>query len=383
MGLEFYSSPTGAGIGTGTVTSVGTSSNSLVNNSAPNPITTVGTVSFEVQIIDITKAAAVIANGLGNLLPGVTYRITDFNKVIGAQTLLTADFFTDKQSLLIRKMCVSGMAFDAAGEQYFIKYDLATDFLMEVYYPPLDQRAERQLGSTANCITALKWKNAGWAGTKVIETNFLSVGTSQCSNVVAFMAQIDFGGFNGSISNAELQPNSSISFQALATLNALFLNQDAVLSPSKDITGGFFGIDSSFSNVSAVKDVYVGNKCIVSADGTKAPALNNWSADFNNNAPVQVLTSAAIAEQIVSCYNTQIFVNVDPSHFAVGYSVNLPQYPIDKQVVNIGFNSACATATGVVTATFAAGITVSILATQKGQCVSYIFDLATNTWYLV
>lgn len=381
----FTGSAAGGGGGAGTVTSVGSSSNSLVNNSAPNPIVGAGNVSFEVQIIDVTYVQAALLELAGTLLEGVIYRITDFSHAIGIVTLAAAEFMTIKDDSGNTKLSTNGNAFTTSNTQYEISYDLQTDFLMMVCYSPLNQRASRALGSAKNCIEQIDWENILWQNIEVIETDFVNsaAGTS-FTNTFATNATINWGGFASTIEGCFLYDLSNIVFIAAINIQSVTLLQGSQASIADVCRAGIIETGASLSVVAGkplngfrigVSSIVVSNNSITAID---------IAADFNTNELVQVFAAAAIAEQILSSLCSNINVNIDPTAFAVGYSINLPQFPYHRQLVNIGWNAACATATGIVTATFAGGgVVVPLLASQKGQCISYQYDANTATWYLV
>lgn len=381
----FTGSAAGGGGGAGTVTSVGSSSLSLVNNSAPNPIVGAGSISFEVQIIDVTYVQAALLELGGNLLEGVIYRITDFTHSIGIVTLAAAEFMTIKDDSGNTKLSTNGNAFTTANSQYEISYDLQTDFLMMVCYSPLNQRASRALGSAKNCIEQIDWENILWQNIEVIETDFINSapGTS-FTNTFATNAIIDWGGNASTVDGCLFYDLSVIGFLATDTVRDLTLFQNAQASIEASARNGIIENGASLSVVAGfgMSGFRIGANSIVVSNN--AITQDDIAADFNNNELVQVFAAAVIAEQILSSLCSNINVNIDPTAFAVGYSINLPQFPYHRQIVNIGWNAACATATGIVTATFAGGgVVVPLLASQKGQCISYQYDANTATWYLV
>jgi hypothetical protein len=385
MALEFYTSPSGSGFGTGTVTSVATQSQSLRDITAPNPIVGSGIIDFEIQIIDKTKAAIQALEAANTLLAGVTYRITDFNKSIGNITLDVADFITVKGSGVVKILSTNGNAYSNTGGKYEISYDLASDFLMMVYLPSLNQRSSRLLGSARNCIEQIDWENTNWQNIEVIETDFVNNAAGTIfTNTFATNATINWGGFASTINGCFLYDLSVIFFVAVVTVRSLTLLQNSQASIEEQATNGIIEANGSLSVVAGfgMNGFRIGANSIVVSNN--AITQNDIAADFNTNELVQVFAAAAIAEQIFSSLCSNINVNIDPSAFGVGYSINLPQFPYHRQIVNIGWNSACATATGIVTATFAGGgVIVPLLACQKGQCISYQYHANIATWYLI
>lgn len=382
----FTTSGGSGGGGAGTVTSVGSSSNSLANNSAPNPIVGAGNISFEVQIINVTYVQAALLE-LGNgLLPGVTYRITDFGHTIGNVNLRRAEFITLVDSNGDRKFNVNGTAYAAVSQlPYQISYDLQTDFLMSVYLSTTNQKASRSLGSVANCIEKIDWENTNWQNVELIECDILGI-TASCQILYTFGngATINFGSVDGILQQSVMLPGSAVTFLDSKTVFNVQMLQDSALSVEEDATNGIIEASGSLSVLPLfpIDTFRVGSGQIVFSNNSITQRFT--ASDFNNNEAVQVFTAVVIAEQILSSLCTNINVNIDPSAFAVGYSINLPQFPYNRQIVNIGWNAACATATGIVTATFAAGgVIVPLLASQKGQCISYIYESVTATWYLI
>lgn len=256
---------------------------------------------------------------------------------------------------------------------------------MMVYYAPLNQRASRALGSARNCIEAIDWEAVLWQNIEVIETDFVNsaAGTS-FTNTFATNATINWGGFASSIEGCFFYDLSNIGFIDVAGLRYVTLLQGATVSIEDICRAGIVETGASLSVVAGkpLLGFRIGvNQIVVSSN---IITQNDIAADFNNNELVQVFVAAVIAEQIQSSLCSHINVNIDPTAFAVGYSINLPQFPYHRQIVNIGWNAACATATGIVTATFAGGgVVVPLLASQKGQCISYQYDANTATWYLV
>lgn len=373
----------GGGGGAGTVTSVATLSDSLKDNTAPNPIVGAGTIDFEVQIISQTIAQLQTLQATNKLLEGVTYLVNDFSKTIGGVNVKAACFKAVKGTSGEIKLSQKGQAIDGSNV-YEIIYDLGSNELIEAYYAPTNIRATKTPGSLRNCIAATRFLDGNWLGSTVNDVDLLNaVNGTTFYGCYAKDCSIDFVQPGNAISNCRIFGNVAFQLTTPVTIENCYFGIGSTISADADMLDIEVGISSSFgtSPGKAATDCRIGVGQIISTFNYAAG--NTFTADTNNHSPIQKFVAAAIAEQIASSPHSQIFVNIDPTAHAVGYSINLPQYPIDRQIVNIGWNAACATGTGIVTATFAAGITVPLLASQKGQCISYYYDAASLFWYLV
>lgn len=377
----------GGGGGGGTVTSITALSSSLdFSLSVPNPILGAGTVQFEVQIIDKTKAAALADEIANTLLPGVIYRITDFNKVLKVQTLTHAEFICIKNAAGLKVLSTNGNAFDAVGNQFNVSYNLKLDALTEVYFAPMNQRAADHIGSFSTCVTQFRFNDIKWFNSQMANCFISSTGAGTiCKNTVigaGVTITWTFAG-NGFV-DCEIYGNVQFQLGSPFLLTSSYLAPGSQLSIDDNGTAVFLAANSSFTinNGFPVTGRYVGAGCIAFSSGN-FPVNNNVASDWNQNERVQLFTAVANPEQIASSQATNIFVNIDATAIPVGYQINMPQFPTDKQTVNIGWDGAYATALGLVTATFAAGgIFIPLQASQKGQSSRWIYDAPTLTWFL-
>ena len=139
--------PQGAGApGTGTVTSISVQSQSLANTTAPNPITTAGSIELELQVIPILRADLITALTNATLLPAVMYRITD------PLAPLTAHYV-----LATRQMQIASTQWGRAGaldREVTVFWDWTIDQICEIYCPSRNNRTSRFnfFGTPYNCI---------------------------------------------------------------------------------------------------------------------------------------------------------------------------------------------------------------------------------------
>lgn len=381
--ITLGSGTTGGG-GGGAVTSVGSNSNSLNNLSAPNPIVGAGVIDFEVQIIDINLADARADEAANKLLEGVIYRITDFNKVLKVQTLATAEFMCIKNTAGLKNLSTTGDAFDVTDNPFRIKYDLQTDKLYAVEFQRLNQYAERDNASIRNCIENFRFNDISYANSKAIECDMFTTAGTVFKDSICQYGNVIFTFAGQQILNSQCYGNIQFQFNANATIDQCFFGLGSQLSPDDNLTNVQISPGAAFSVLagSPVLNATIGNG-INPVAGAGFPNTTGFVSDFNQQAAIQLFTAAANPEQIVSCLNSEISVNIDATAIPVGYQLNFPQFTFHKQVINIGFDGAYANALGLVSATFqVGGIFIPLAASQKGQCIRYIFDFPTATWFL-
>lgn len=363
----------------GTVSSVASASSSLLNRSLPNPIVSIGTIDFEVQIIDITSIALAILEAGGGCLVGVMYRVTDFNHVIGGGiTLLTAEFMTVEDSTGVPTLSTRGTAHSATGK-YELSWDCQNDFISELYFPLHNQKATRNFqASPANCIENANWENVNDADFELYQCDINNVtGAFHIKNSIVKDCVVNFAGFAGVILNSEVR--SSVIFGAACQMNESYVLNGAGVTLSGNVTRCNFDTDSA-SIIPAgctLNSVHVGIGATILfpasavTDKNYSPALN----ELQKFVPVN-----AGAGTIADSSATVINVNLNPAGVIAAYTFNLPTLPRDGQVFDIATTNAITVLTLGTGGHTVVGNIATLAALGKFR---YQYELATDTFWLV
>jgi hypothetical protein len=367
----------GGGGGGGTVTSVSVISNSLKNNSAPNPIVGAGNVELEVQIIDGTYIDIATWELAGLLLEGVIYRITDFNHALykGNVNLIRAQFICIKNKSGNLVLSKYGIA-NSDTYQYSISYDLQADFIMCLFLAELNQRAEQILNDPFNSMIDLPWENPLSTGFNIIRTRISNMtGNYIFEKTYIVDSDINLAGFDAEFHSCFLN-TSNVSFSSPFIVSNSEFKQLTTVFVSETIDSCVFEPGSFVTATGSVLNSRVGS-------GDQIDYLvntDNKVYESNQNELQTFIPVAAATDEIVNFYATEVYVNLTPAAPIVGYTLRLPAIPLDGQIINIATTEALATVT-----IDPQGRTIQSNQStfSKGQCISYYFDSSSDTFYLV
>lgn len=377
----------GGGGGAGTVTSVATQSNSLADLTAPNPINGAGVIQFEVQIIDVTYVQAALLEAGGAFLPGVTYRIIDFNKTIGnGITLVVAEFKAVIADFASGDVILStrGFAFSNGNKKYELSYDVATDFITELYLPELNQRASRKLTATTNEIETLPWEHTLSYGFDVVESDFLSLSVFNVNVVrdsVIREMTIDYIFTSAAILKSNLR-NAILNFSDSGTMEGCTMKPSSHLNCGGPVTDCTWeeGAAMVVTNGSILTGMRFGTGSSYQVSTGIADTVNH-SNDQAKRTIEEIVINDGDSVTISDSYSDTICIRLDLPAPILSCTINFPANAMHHQVIHIGINNA---ASGVLWAA-GGGATIKdqVPVFSKYQCLSWIFDANTITWYLI
>ncbi len=383
--IGIFSGPDGGGGGLPPITGIAVTSDSLdIGGTAPNPITAPGgTIDVETTIILDTLAGLQAKAAAGTLVPGCTYGIKPWNKPIGNGKVLIQAHFKAVYDNSAGAITLSprGHAYSAA-HNYDIVYDLNADLIRELYLPALNQRATRTT-ALRNCIEFLPWENALATDFDVTDTRFLRVPVNPpvITKSKIFSSTIDYNSGNHPIENTEIWNNN------LLLVDNGWL-QFCTLKPGCNLQIGGQCIRVTFeedcSNViqngSILQNVRIGAGSNFLIDSATTPTINLVYEGLANDIQFIVPVNGG-TDQIGNRYNSFIAVQLQPAGVIPAYTLMLPGAPVRRQRIKISslFTITALTINGGGPAVSGAPATLTGLT----QSIEYIWDDATNTYYLI
>lgn len=340
----------GGGGGAGTVTSVATASNSLANNSAPNPIVGAGTVEFELQVIDILLADFSTALAGATLLPGVTYHITDPPFPLDDMWIeATATDQIDDQ--------MSGTSLGRFVQCY---YDFEQSTLCEVYCPARNNRTSRFNFGGTDCIETFDTTTNRYRNCVIVDSNFSDDGTTFADGLI-------------------VDENCDITLANGAFADGVHVEAGCIFSIDEaDVNCSSFGARCDIALRGNV--VYESMQWFDPENISITTGLSNKEYHPALNELQQFIPVNAGTDDIADSYATNIFVNLNPAGVIPAYTLQLPATPLNGQTFHIGSTDAITALTLTGNGhTLVGGITT--LATLGS--VVYYYDLASDTYFLV